>query len=260
MLWRFNEIALFLAAVAAFLAVIEICFRLGRRRSNRNDDSMKSHFNALQAALLGLLALLLGFNFAMAGSRFEVRKTLLVDEVNAIRTAYLRAQLLPPPYQQEFMAMLRAYAAARIDFLRAGIDQSLLEAANSNASRIEAQLWTSTGAMVSQDPNGSPKQMFIQSLNDLINVSEKRRAALDNHVPEVVIHLLFVVAVGAMGFIAYGYGLTGRRRHGSTAIFAVLIALVLTIILDLDQPRTGFIRVTEDSMLRLKTDLEQKTP
>jgi hypothetical protein len=94
----------------------------------------------------------------------------------------------------------------------------------------------------------------------MINLNEKRRAALDNHVPEVVIHLLFVVAVGAMGFIAYGYGLTGRRRHGSTAIFALLIALVLTIIVDLDQPRTGVIRVGEESMLRLKADLGQKTP
>jgi len=260
MLWRFDETVLFFAALAAFLAVIEISFRLGRRHRDRNDDTMKSHFNALQAALLGLLALLLGFNFAMAASRFEARNLLLQDEVNAIRTAYLRAQLVPPAYQQEFTGMLRAYAAARIEFLRAGIDQSLLEAAHGNASRLDAQLWASTSKMIAQDPNGFPKQMFIQSLNDMFNVNEKRRAALDNHVPEVVMYILFVVALGAMRFIAYGYGLTGRRRHGSTAIFALLIALVLTIIVDLDQPRTGVIRVGEESMLRLKTDLEQKTP
>ena len=206
MLWRFNEIELFLAAVAAFLTVIEISFRLGRRHRNRNDDTLKTHVNALQAALLGLLALLLGFNLAMAASRFEARKTLLEDEVNAIRTAYLRAQLLPRQYQQEFTELLRAYAATRIEFLRAGIDQSLLEAANANTSGIEAQLWTSTNAVVAQDPSGVPKQLLIQSLNDMINVNEKRRAALDNHAPEVVIHLLFVVSVGAMGFIAYGCG------------------------------------------------------
>lgn len=260
MIWRFNEIVLFLTACTVFFAVIEICFRWGRRHHNTNDDTVKSHFNALQAALLGLLALLLGFNFAMAGSRFEARKALLEDEVNSIRTSYLRAQLLPPPYQQEFSEMLRGYAAARIEFLRAGIDEPLLEAANTDASRIESQIWTSTRAMMAQDPIGAPKQLFIQSFNDMINVNEKRRAALDNHVPEVVIDLLFVVAVGALGFIAYGYGLTGRRRHGSTAIFALLIAVVLTIILDLDQPRTGLIRVGEESMLRLKANMEQKTP
>ena len=260
MLWGIDEIVLFPVAIAAFLAVIEICFRLGRRHKNPSDDTSKSHFSALQAALLGLLALLLGFNFAMAASRFETRKSLLEEEVNAIRTAYLRAQLLPPPYQQEITEMLRAYGASRVEFWRAGIDQSLVEAANANASRIEAQLWASTKAMVAQDPSGSPKQMLIQSLNDMINVNEKRRAALESHVPEVVLNLLFIVAVGAMGFIAYGYGLTGRRRHGSTAIFALLIALVLTIIVDLDQPRTGLIRVSEEGMLRLKADLEWKTP
>lgn len=221
MLWRFNEIVLFLTAVAAFLAVLEICFRLGRSHRQRNDDATRSHLSALQAALLGLLALLLGFNFAMAASRFEARKTLLEDEVSAIRTTYLRAQLLPQPYQQQLTEMLRAYTSARIDFMRAGIDPHLFAAANAEASRIEKQLWSTASAMMVQDPNGAPKDLFIESLNELVNVSEKRRAAHDNHVPEVVIHLLFVVAVGALGFIAYGYGLNGRRRHVSTGIFAV---------------------------------------
>ena len=260
MLLGVDEIVLFLVAVVVFLVVIEICFRLGRRQQDRSDDTSKSHINALQAALLGLLALLLGFNFAMAASRFSVRKALIGDEVNAIRTTYLRAQLLPPPYQQEFTDVLRAYVATRVEFLRAGIDKPLLEAANANASRTEAQLWNLTSAMVAHDPSGAPKQMFIQSLNEMINVNETRRAALDDHVPEVVINLLFVVAVGALGFIAYGYGLTGRRRHGSTAIFALFIALVLTTILDLDQPRTGLIRVGEESMVRVKAELEQKAP
>jgi len=80
---------------------------------------------------------------------------------------------------------------------------------------------------------------------------------LDNHVPEPVIHLLFTVAVGALGFIGYGYGLTGQRRHGSTAILAVLIAMVLATILDFDRPRGGFIRVSEEGMLRLQTAFEQ---
>ena len=141
---------------------------------------------------------------------------------------------------------LRAYVAARIEFTRAGVDKVLLEAAQADASRIGAQLWTLTSTMAAQDASGTGTGLFIQ-MNDVIDLNEKRRTALDNHVPELVIHLLFVVAVGALGFIAYGYGLTGRRRHGSTAILVVLIALVLATIVDLDQPRRGFIRVGEES-------------
>ena len=74
----------------------------------------------------------------------------------------------------------------------------------------------------------------------------------------MVIYLLFTVAMGALGFIAYGYGLAGPRRHVSTAIFALLIALVLTTIVDLDQPRTGLIRVGEDSMFRLQATLDRR--
>lgn len=254
--YRTDEIVLFFLAVAAFLTVIEVCFRLGRRHPLRSHDATKSHMGALQAALLLLLALLLGFNFAQAASRFDARKTLIQEEVNSIRTTWLRVQLLPAPYRAEFSDLLEQYVSARIDFMQAGSDDSMLEKANVEAWGIERQLWTRTNAMVAQDSGGAPTSLFIQSLNDMINVNEKRHAALDNHVPEPVIHLLFTVALGALGFIGYGYGLTGQRRHASTAIFAILIAMVLTTILDLDRPRSGIIRVGEESMLRLRSDIE----
>ena len=260
MFWEPTESILFFAALASFLIVLEIGFRVGLRQRPGSDELGRSHVNALQAALLGLLALLLGFNFAMAASRFDARKNLIQEEVNAIETAYLRTQLLPSPQRQQAADLIRSYIDARLEFMRAGNDQAQLQKSYLDGSRIAGQLWDMTSAMVAQDQSGGPKTMFISSLNDVINVNEKRRAALDNHVPELVIYLLFTVAVGAMGFIAYGYGLTGRRRHGTTAIYAVLIALVLTTILDLDQPRSGLIRVSEDSMVHLKGSLDQNLP
>ena len=78
--------------------------------------------------------------------------------------------------------------------------------------------------------------------------------------PETVLHLLFAVALVALSFIAYGYGLTGRPRHGATVIFSLLIGVVLTIIIDLDRPRRGLIRVSEDGMVRLQETLERHGP
>jgi hypothetical protein len=86
-----TRVCCFLAVVAAFCAAMELAFRLGRRHSARSDDTTRSHVTGLQAALLVLLALLLGFNFAMAVARFDARKALLQEEVNAINTTYLRA-------------------------------------------------------------------------------------------------------------------------------------------------------------------------
>ena len=106
MLRAFSEPVLFFCALAAFFAVLEIGFRLGRWYSRHSDEGVKSHVNALQAPLLALMALLLGFNFAMAGSRFDTRKALIQEEVGAINSTYLRSQFLPTPYREESSILL----------------------------------------------------------------------------------------------------------------------------------------------------------
>lgn len=260
MLSRINEFVLFFVTFGAFVVAIELGFRLGLRDRAQSDDRAMDHIKALQVALLGLLALLLGFNFAMAASRFDTRKALIQEEVNTIGTTWLRAQLLPAPLQQEICELLKQYVSARIEFMSAGIDAAGLESVNDKASSIEAQIWKLTRATVAEGKGDPQVLLLVESLNDMVNVKWKRRAVLDNHVPEPVLHLLFIVAVGALGFISYGYGLTGRRRHGSTVIFALLIALVLLTILDFDRPRGGFIRVDDDAMVRLQKALDQNIP
>jgi hypothetical protein len=255
--WGLDEIILFFIVVAIFCVVLELAFRLGRHHRTHSNDSTRSHLTVLQTALLGLLALLLGFNFAMATSRFEARKTLIQDEVTVIGSTYLRAKLLPSDLRGKVSALLKDYVSARIEFMRAGTDEKLLKAASESSRTIEDQLWNLAAAAEAQGEATAAMNLVIQSLTDVYNVNEKRRAAQDNHVPATVINLLFVVAIGALGLIAYSYGLGHRRRHGSTAIFAILIAMVFTIILDLDQPRSGFIRVGEESMLRLQEDLNR---
>jgi hypothetical protein len=257
MQWGLDEIILFFIVVAIFCVVLELAFRLGRHHRTHSNDSTRSHLTVLQTALLGLLALLLGFNFAMATSRFEARKTLIQDEVTVIGSTYLRAKLLPSDLRGKMSAMLKDYVSARIEFMRAGTDEKLLEAASESSRMIEDQLWNLAAAAEAQGEATAAMNLVIQSLTDVYNVNEKRRAEQDDHVPATVINLLFVVAIGALGFIAYSYGLGHRRRHGSTAIFAILIAMVFTITLDLDQPRSGFIRVGEESMLRLQEDLNR---
>lgn len=262
MLWRLNEIALFFIALAIFFVIIEVGFRLGLRFRHRdpNNDALMAHISALQAALLGLLALLLGFTFAMAVQRFDTRKSLVLEESNAIGKAYWRSQLVAPPQRDILGRLLRDYVEARVEFHDAGSDPTSLEAASANAARIEQQIWAAASAVQAQDTHPVVASLFIQSVNDMIDVNEKRRVALENHVPEPVFTLLFIVAVGALGFIACGSGVGGRRHFLSTAIFATLIALVLTFIRDIDQPRSGVIQVSQESMIRLKDALERNAP
>ena len=258
MMWSIPEFVLALVFLAGFLAAIEGGFRLGLRRSGRGDESDRNHLGALQAAVLGLLALLLGFTFFMSVSRFDTRKALVLEEANAIGTTYLRARFLPAEQQEPAQGLLRAYVTARLAFFDAGIDKARIAKANADATAIESQLWALAVTATERDPHAVSLGLFIQALNDMIDIQEKRQTALDNHVSEPVLYLLLVASIMAMGLLGHGCGLDRRRRFPSNALFALLIVLVLVTILDLDRPRRGLIEVSQDSMARLAATLESQ--
>ena len=260
MLWGLDEVALFVLTVILFLVVIEVGWRLGSRHRRAADEATKSHITALQSALLGLLALLLGFTFAMAVSRFDTRKSLVLEESNAIGKAYWRSQLIPEAHRARLAQQLKQYVAARLDFHLAGNDKARLDAANATSLRLEQEIWKSAGNAQADEQRSTTTLLFIQAINDMFDVNEKRRVAQENHVPDPVLYLLLGVSVGALGFIAYGVGLSGRRRFVSTGIFAALIALVLTFIVDIDRPYSGLIVVSQESMMRTKAILDQGSP
>ncbi len=254
-----HEFILFLASITLFLLAMETGFRFGLKHTGRNNEGNREHIRVLVTALFGLLALLLGFSFAMASSRLEARKAVLQSEVNAIGTTWLRTQLLPDKWRNEVSQFIKAYVDARIQYIASEDDIAQARSANEKASEAYEQLWRTTRSIVNEGPVGPQTSLFIQSLNDMGNIKWLRYAALDNHVPEPVLHLLLIVAMGAIGFVSYMNGLTGHRRHGSTFIIAFLIGVVLLIILDFDRPRMGFVRIDEESMLRLQSSLAFST-
>lgn len=254
-----HEIALFFVAVAIYLLAIETGFRLGlKHRTEADEDGARTHVTGLQSALLGLLALLLGFTFAMAVNRYDLRKSLVLEEANAISKVYWRSQLAPEPTRTELAKLLRDYVKARVELHAVEEDPAALAVLDGATERLEQEIWARAASV--QGPgatgNAATGALFIAAINDMIDVHEKRRVALENHVPEAVLNLLFVVSVGAIGFIAYSCGLSGRRRYVSTVIFATLIAFVLTFIRDVDQPQAGLVTVGQESMLRLKDRLD----
>lgn len=260
MFWQIDELVLLVGYFCALLAAGEAAFRLGRRQVGRVAESDREHLGALQSAALGLLGLLLGFTFFMGVSRFDTRKSLVVDEANAIGTAYLRADVLPPEPRANARRLIRAHVSARLEFYAAGIDSARIARSNADAARIEATLWTIAAAAGAQDPRSVLAGLFAQSLNDVFDIREKRQVALDNHVPDAVLLLLLVVSIASHGLIGYGCGLAARRRLVPNALFALLVALVFTTILDIDRPRRGLIEVSQDSLIRLKAALERDSP
>jgi len=234
------------------LAAIEVGFRIGRKFEAGAPAAVRSQIATVEAAILGVLALLLGFTMSMAVSRFEVRKQLVLDEANAIQTSYLRAQLLPAPDGPEIASLLRQYVNVRVQYGTAGNDVARLDSLHTQTVRLQNDFWARAVAYGQKDPNPVRAGLLLQSLNQAIDLESARRMALQNHVPASVIFVNGIVGLLSAMLVGYAFGMYGRRQIFSMSVLSLAITLVLAVIIDLDRPRTGFIRVSQQPMLDLQ--------
>jgi len=249
-------IAAVLLAIA--LAAIEIGFRLGRRsRGAALDDDSKAHISATQASTLGILALLLAFTFSLSLQRFDTRSDAMVDEANAIGTAYLRAQMLPAPLRDETRALLRDYVDVRVEAGHVSIiNDDEWAALMVKAGSLQNSLWDTARRAAEANPSPVPAGMFVQATNDLIDSFGRRDAALHRHVPEVVLFLLLGTFLITSGIVGFSSGVIGRRPPLVSFAMVVLIVVLVFVILDLDRPIRGLIVVSEKNLLDLQASMK----
>ena len=248
-----SEIHIALALVGLLALAGEAGFRIGRRRRHAPAVREETQFTSIEGALLALLSLLLGFTFAMALSRFEYRKQMVVQESNAIGTAALRAQFLPIPQQVKVGETFRRYVEIRLDaVLRTDEFSPARQQLDVETRQLQAQLWKIAAVAAGTDPRSVPLGLFIQAVNSLIDIKSQRDVAIANHVPESVLLLLFGFAILAAGVLGYGNGLAGTRIRIPTTVYSIITVLVILLIIDLDRPQQGLARVSQESMIQLK--------
>jgi hypothetical protein len=253
--WLLDERVLVITAFALLLLAAEIGFRAARARRVHADPRLRDHIAVVQSALMGLLALLLGFAFAMAMSRFDVRQQLVLDEADAIGTAYLRTDFLTDADRSESRRLLRAYLDARYAFFAAGADEAGIARADGEGALLQRSLWTIAARAAREQPGSAPVALYLESLDDVIDISGARLDALDNHIPQTAIVLVLALAAASMYFIGFGCGIDDRRRLRSTATVALMLVLSLAVVLDLDRPRRGLVHVSQASLVALQGEL-----
>lgn len=254
-LYGTSEWVITLVFFALLLAAGEVGFRLGRRVSTQTSEGTRSHISTVEAGILGVLGLLLGFTMAMAVSRYEVRKQLVLEEANAIGTAYLRTQLLPAPEGKEIADLLREYVDARVP---PGVDSATYEqirVARARSARLQAEFWQRAVAYGQKEPSPVRSGLLLQALNQVIDLDAARWMAFQNQVPETVIYAIGLVSLLAAMIVGYTFGLAGRRQIFSMGMLVLAITLVLIVIIDLDRPREGLIRVSQQPMIDLQRQL-----
>lgn len=254
-LYGLNGSLIFALLLILFYGSVELGAFLGKRSSNAASKEVESHVATIEAALLGLLALLLGFGFSMAMTRFESRRAVVVSEANDIGTAYLRAGLLPSYIKEASQNLLIKYVDSRIAFFQAGLDTSASQQALKLTEQLQAELWEQAIAVAKSDSPNVIGGLFIAALNELIDVHTDRMAALENHVPEIILILLVFVGAATLALTGYRSGLSGIRLPIPRFILVILIVSTLSVIIDLDRPRRGFIKVSESALLQLKSSM-----
>ncbi|QUT06532.1 hypothetical protein KFK14_03460 [Sphingobium phenoxybenzoativorans] len=236
----------------AFIAAFELGYRghgwlKADRGTGRNEGP-----DYLLSAVLGLLALLLGFTFSMALSRYDARRDLVVQEANAIGTVWLRAQLLKEPARGALRRELPAYVDTRLAWSEsAASDQTAFSATTAS----QQQLWSATGVAMRGDSSALLSRGLMDSVNQAFDIASARAAARSAHVPQRVMSVLMLYAMLSVVMLGYIQAAGGRAHRVATTLLLVLLTLALVVILDLDRPRDGAIEVSQQPLEDLRASM-----
>ncbi len=241
MLFRLSTAALVLVVFGVVLGCTLAGIAVGRYLRERG-EGIREPLGVVQAALIGFVALILAFGLTMAVGRYDARRAAVVGEANAIGTTYLRAQTLVEPVRSESLRLLRRYTDTRIALADFIPDSSGFRRTSAESQVLQRKLWALAGDALNMSPQSSAPRLYVETLNEMIDAQSTRLAALDNRVPDAVLLLQVAVSALAFGVLGLYLALLGRAVI-PPLVGAVMVAVMLLVIFDLDRPHRGFINI-----------------
>jgi hypothetical protein len=244
--------ATFLATVVVVLLAFEGGLRVGQYRRRRSEQEDRPPVGEMVAATLALLAFMLGFTFSLAASRFELRRSLVIEEANAIGTTYLRAGLLPEPHRTEVRSLLREYVDVRLE----AVEPGNLSRSINRSEELHARLWSHAVAVGEKDPGSIVVGLFIATLNDVIDLHAKRLGlGARNRIPGIIWTALYFVAIIGTSVMGFHAGLAGAGRSPAILALVLSFSAVMTLIVDLDRPQEGLLRASQQTLIDLQRSM-----
>lgn len=243
------ELLIALALISVMVLSTQAGYWWGRHRNVPSDDLL---LGTISGASLGLVALLLGFSFAMVGNRFVERQDLIVKEANALGTAFLRADLLESPYREAYRQTLRDYTASRIRLFQETVGDDF-KAAQVASESLHPVMWKAAMEGVRKSPQFD--KTVLPPLNEVIDLHTVHIMTMYRHLPLLVLCVLIACAMLALISLGYGCGLRNRRNFILTSGLGLLLAMVFWLVIDLDYPRAGILRINQSPMLDLQKSM-----
>lgn len=248
-----------MSALTLFVGMLIFCEigrRIGKAKLARDPGGLAKGIGAAEGVVFGLLGLLIAFTFSGAASRFEDRRHLISEEANAIGTAYLRLDLLAAKDQPKLRQLFRRYVEVRSTAYQSMEDETKTQANLSEGNTLQASIW-SKALSASRSAEAAPQapMLLLPALNDMIDITTTRATATQNHPPIIVYGLL--VALGLIGALLVGYSMSENKGRSWLHVmaFSAIMSLTVYVIIDLEYPRMGLIRV--DSADQVLLDLRK---
>jgi len=251
-----NPWIVYALTILILIGSVECGGQLARWRRVRNPDADADRFlSNLSTPSLGLLALMIGFTFAMSLSRFEARTAAVLDEAKAISSAARLGPMLAEPDSTAVAPLFKEYAELRVAHRGAALGSQQNANRLRRSTALQDRLWQHALAAEKSRPNAVSTELFVQALDAMI-VAHSMRVAVDrNSVPAVVFLMLVGLAALSLGFSGYGVARAGMHHRVAMLLMALMIGSVITLILDLDRPQSGLITVSQQPLLDLISDM-----
>ena len=235
-------------AAALFLGMpllLEAGRRLGTKRLAQDSEGARQGFTVVEGAVFSLLGLLIAFTFSGAASRFDSRRQLIVEEANDIGTAYLRLDLLPAAAQPALREMLRQYLDSRIETYRKLPDMEAAKAELARSLKLQGEIWTAAVAAC-RDSGPTPAHvLLLPSLNQMFDIVTTRTEGARIHPPVIVFVMLGLLTLAASFLAGYDMASGKSRSWIHIVVFAAVMTITVYVIIDIEYPRLGAIRVDE---------------
>jgi hypothetical protein len=245
------------AFVIVALITAEVGYRVGRWWQMRTADEKEGPTAMIVGSLLALMAFLLAVTMGMASDRFNTRRGVVLAEANSVGTTYLRAGYLPEPAASETRKLIREYVPLRI------LTDDLADVRVRIARSVEIQekLWAITEELARATPDSDVLALFIASLNEMIDLHQTRViAGLYARVPETILILLLLCSMLTLAMVGYNAGLTLRRSPLTAVGLVIVLGAVITLVVDLDRPREGFLKVGQQPLIYLQEQIGALPP
>ena len=241
------------------LLLLEVGRRIGFARQARYPESAQKGSGAVEGAIFGLLGLLIAFTFSGAASRFDYRRHLIAEEANAIGTAYLRIDLLPADARPEMRELFRRYIDSRLEVYKNAGNMVVAKEKLAQATALQGVIWKKASTLC-QGP-GVPTytaMLLLPALNQMIDITTTRIVATETHPPPVI--FLLLGGLSLVSALLAGIGMSGSKARSflHMVVFAAIMSLTVYVILDIEYPRLGLIRIdaADQTLVELRKSMQ----